>query len=53
MLLMLTWTACGSSSGTPAIPGAPVTPPGNYVITLTGTAVGGGSQSIPFTIRVI
>lgn len=51
-LLVVTWSGCGSSSGNAAIPGAPVTPTGNYTVVITGTSAM-GTQSMVLNVRVI
>jgi hypothetical protein len=50
-MLVATWSGCGSSS-TPAIPGAPVTPAGNYNIVITATSTS-GTQAMTLNVRVI
>jgi len=54
VLLVASCAGCGNSAFMPPIfPNQPITPPGNYTITLTGTAVGGGTAALNLNVRVI
>jgi len=46
---------CTGSSGAmpPIFPNQPITAPGTYTITLTGTAVGGGTAALNLNVWVI
>ncbi|HUJ40467.1 MAG TPA: choice-of-anchor D domain-containing protein [Candidatus Acidoferrales bacterium] len=51
LLLVITWAGCVSNPP-PAIPGAPTTPAGTYMVTVTANGMN-VNQSLQLTIRVI